>query len=42
MNGVVDVSSARFCFVPVTDGSEAPTDDAPFPAAGLSFGAHFV
>jgi hypothetical protein len=42
MNGVVDVGSARFCFVPVTDGGEAPTDDAPFPAAGLSFGAHFV
>jgi hypothetical protein len=43
VNGVVDASSVRFCFVPVVDGGEAPGDDAPFPAApGLSFGAHLV
>jgi hypothetical protein len=43
MNGVVDTGAVRFCFVPVVDGGEAPTDDPPFPPApGLAFGAHVV
>jgi hypothetical protein len=43
MNGVVDVGPARFCFVPVVDGGEAPPDDAPLPGApGLAFGAQTV
>jgi hypothetical protein len=43
VNGVVDVAGpVRFCFVPVVDGGEAPGDDPPFPASGLSFGSHVV
>jgi hypothetical protein len=40
MNGVVDSDVVRFCLVPVVDGGEAPSDDAPWPAGGLSFGGH--
>jgi hypothetical protein len=43
LNGVVDVGPVRFCWVPVVDGGEAPTDDPPLPAApGLSFGERVV
>jgi hypothetical protein len=43
VNGVVDVGSIRFCFVPMADGGDAPDDGPPLPATpGLSFGDHFA
>jgi hypothetical protein len=43
VNGVVDVGNVRFCFVPVLDGGESPTEAPPLPPApGLSFGDSVV
>jgi len=42
MNGVVDVDTARFCFVPIVDGGDVPPDEMPLPDQALSFGAHVV